>query len=280
MTKVTTKTADLLTLKGKLYQTQDRKHLIIHIPGMVGDIYNSGFYQVMKTEFPKQNIAFLATEVRASLHKKTLGENLTIEKFEECILDIDAWINYAHTLNYKNIWISSSSLGTTKVVHWYYTRKPQNISGLIFLSPSDMVGLVHDPEGIIDHNIMLPQAKRLINHGRPDQELNHKLWGIKRLTAQAYLSLFGENSQADIFNYRNPQHNWTKVNSINIPVLAFTGTNDDGIYPVIDIYQAMNILKQKLINSPKSKEVIYKGADHDFVGFEKHLVKDIVEFII
>jgi len=46
---------------------------------------------------------------------------------------------------------------------------------------------------------------------------------------------------------------WEKVNSINLPLIAFTGTKD--------------------------KSIVYEGATHDFTGFGDQIVRDVLEFI-
>lgn len=279
MKEVHAQTADGLQLGGRLFETPNREHIILHIPGMAGDIYNLGYYREMSDRFPTEGVSFLASETRSYKNKITKGTEYTSELFEDSLLDIDAWFGFTNSLGYKNIWMQASSLGSAKIVNWYYNRKPIDLAGFIFLSPSDMIGLVHDKEGIIDHNIMLSKAKALVAEGRGKEEIDHLLWGIKTLTANAYISLFGDNSEAAIFNYGDQTLGWKKVNSINKPVLSFTCTNDDGIYPVMDVHRAMDILEKQLADCPRKRIVIYDGGDHDFNGLEDKLVSDTLEFV-
>ena len=41
----------------------------------------------------------------------------------------------------------------------------------------------------------------------------------------------------------------------------------------------MKELESHLIHSPRYKTVVYDGAEHDFEGFEKQIVEEIIGFI-
>ena len=57
-------------------------------------------------------------------------------------------------------------------------------------------------------------------------------------------ALFGDDTKLNVFNY-NGEEGWEAVNSIAIPVISFTGTNDDGIMAVIEPKKAMEILERE-----------------------------------
>ena len=153
------------------------------------------------------------------------------------------------------------------------------IQGLIWLSPSDMIGLVNDPEGKKDHEICINEARYLIDIGEESKILSHDLWGCMRLSASTYNNFFGEDANTAIFNYGDNLRGWGMVNNIKVPVIAFTGTKDDGIVPVMDAYKAMELLKNQLINSPRKKMVVLDEANHDFEGFGDEIVKEVLNFI-
>jgi len=69
------------------------------------------------------------------------------------------------------------------------------------------------------------------------------------------------------------------VNSIELPVLAITGSKDGGIVPVMNAHKAMKVLKKELKNSRKVNTIVYEGAEHSFKGFEKNIIKDVLRFI-
>lgn len=166
-----------------------------------------------------------------------------------------------------------------KVAYYMNHVRPGNIAGLIFLSPSDMIGCIHDTIGQKDYDILLPEAKNLASEGKENQLLTHTLWGAEYLSAGTFLNMFDKNANTAIFNYGDESLGWKAVNEINVPVIAVTGTKDDGIAPVIDPKIAMTKLEQELKNSPKVKTTVYEGAEHSFDGFEEKIVYDVINFI-
>jgi pimeloyl-ACP methyl ester carboxylesterase len=288
MNFVQVKTDDGYHFKGLLSESEKKGDVaIVHIHGMSGDFYTNPYYSAMYTGYPKNGIAFLAGENRGT-HSITqfkkgdayVNTGNAFEKFEECVDDIQAWVDFAKKLGYKKIWLQSHSLGPSKVAYYMDKRKPKDVSGLVWLSPSDMIGLVHDPEGAADHKKMFPEAKKLVKAGKSSQVLSHKLWGEYVLSAGTYLNFFDKKSNTAIFNYGLPELGWDVVNSIKVPVLAFTGTKDDGIAPVMDAYKAMKLLKKELKQSPRVQTVVYKECEHSFEGFEKQIVSDVVSFMV
>ena len=285
---VQVKTKDGYHFRGLLSEPRKKSNkAIVHIHGMSGDFYINSYYPEMYEVYPKKGIAFIAGENRGT-HSitqfkkgdKYVNTGNTYEKFEDCVGDIQAWVDLAKKLGYKEIWLQSHSLGPSKVTYYMHKQKPENINGLIWLSPSDMIGLVHDPEGAKDHKILFPEAKRLVKAGKSEQLLSHKLWGDCILSAGTYLNFFDKKSKTAIFNYGLPELGWDVVNNIEVPVLAITGTKDDGITPVMDAHKAMRLLKQELKLCPRVRTIVYKDCKHGFHGFEKQIVTDVTKFIL
>lgn len=271
---------------GLLSKADNLQTIVIHVHGMDGSLTDSSYYRAMHSYYVSNNISFLIGQHSGSglttLYKSKLGDVIkgtSHEIFEDCISDINSWVDYAQILGYKNIWLQGHSLGTPKVAYYYAKSRDPRISGLVLISPSDMNGLVHDPIGQKDYDVMYPEATKLTLSGKGNTILKHKLWEDIPMSARTFLSLFGNESNAAVFNYANPNLGWDVVNQIDIPVLAITGTKDDGIETVIDPYEAMRMLKSNLIKCPRFQCRIYENATHDFDGFESKIVKDVVEFI-
>jgi hypothetical protein len=141
-----------------------------------------------------------------------------------------------------------------------------------------MLGLVRYTEESKDHAICLKQAKEFVKNGEGQRLLGHQLWGCYMLSADTYLNFFDDGANTGIFNYRGDL-GWKIVNKINIPVIAFSGTKDDGIEPVIDPYEGMKILENELVNSPRKETHVYEDGVHDFTGFGEDITKKVLDFI-
>ncbi len=288
MNFINTATSDNIIFNGLLSEpTTKSSTIIIHIHGMAGDIYTNSYYSSMHAKYPLSNIAFLAGEHRGThsitqmLMKDGSVKNYgnTYEVFEDCIFDIQSWVNKAKELGYSDIWLQGHSLGPSKIVYYMSQNPDPFVKGLILLSPSDMIGLVNDPVGKKDHAICINEAHLLLKDGKGSQILSHDLWGEYRLSADTYVNFFGEKTNTAIFNFDNENLGWEKVKSIKVPVIAFTGTQDDGMVPVMDPYKAMKVFEEKLIGSPRKKTIVYENAKHSFDSFGDNIIKEVVEFI-
>jgi pimeloyl-ACP methyl ester carboxylesterase len=288
MDTIKTTTSDGLIFNGLIFEPANKSDsIIIHIHGMSGDIYSNSFYPAMQRAYPDSGIAFLVGEHRGThsiTQFNTTGGKIknignAYEIFEDSAMDIEAWVNKAVELGYKDIWLQGHSLGPSKIVNYLHTKNPINIKGLILLSPSDMLGLVKDPDGLKDHQICLPEAIKLIEENKGNELLSHDLWGCMRLSANTYFNFFNDEANTAVFNYWNPDLAWEKVKSINIPTIAFTGTKDDGIVPVMDAYKAMEVFKNQLTNCPRIKTIVFENAVHDFTNFGEDITSTVINFI-
>lgn len=286
MQTITTNTKDKLILNGQLFETSNKENIIIHIHGMSGDLYLNSFYPAMQKNYPKNGWSFLSTENRGThsvtQFNTTDGRCINVgnayEKFEDCVYDIQAWVDKAKELGYKRIWLQSHSLGPSKVAYFMMNTPKNDIDGLIWLSPTDMLGSVKVPGCIKVHSKCFNQAQEFVNNGEGERILDYQLWDCYMLSANTYLNFFSEDSNTAIFNYKGDL-GWKVVNKINVPVIAFTGTDDDGIAPVIDVYKAMGILENQLINSPRKETHVYKDGVHDFTGFGEDITQEVLNFI-
>ncbi len=287
MKLVSTTTSDGLTLNGLLSApVQKTDTIIIHTHGMSGDFYLNSFYPDMYEKYSAHNIAFLAGENRGTHTIKEFNTESGVkyygnayEVFEDCVYDIQAWIDLAKSQGYKNIWLQGHSLGTSKIVYYLSNIKAAPIAGIILISPSDMIGLVHDPICQKDIQVLYPEAKELVSTGIPDQLLSHFLWEEVSLSAKTFLNFFQEPTNLAIFNYMRPDLGWQKINPISIPVLAITGTQDFGIVSVVDPFKAMEKLKSELKKSPRVRTLVFENAEHDFQGFGDQIVSEVIKFI-
>jgi hypothetical protein len=284
---VETKTSKGITYKGLLSVPEKNSNkIIIHVHGMGGSIIYNDFYVSMHEKYPQNAYSFLVGENRGSEIIKGFkrGDESVLlgnafERFEDCVEDIQAWINFAVERGYEEIWLQAHSLGPSKVAYYLNQKNPKNIKGVIWLSPSDIIGLVRYSEMINEHKKLMKEAKELINRGKGNELLSDKLWGEYLLSAKTYIDFFEETANTAIFNYRDNSLGWQVVNDISVPVFTITGTEDDGIKPVIDPKEAMVLLESELKNSPRVKTVVYEGAEHSFNGFELRIVDDVLEFI-
>lgn len=105
---VKVKTSDGLVLHGLLTEpTEHTKTIVIHIHGSSGNFYGNNYFELLTNSVFDLGIAYLSTNNRGNhiyeLEKGNVYYGVSLEKFEDCVLDINAWIEFALNKGYENI---------------------------------------------------------------------------------------------------------------------------------------------------------------------------------
>ncbi len=174
-TIVEIETPDNLPLYGLYNNANKSKTILINVHGTASNFYENYFMALLAESLEKKGISTLSTNNRgASVMQVYPHAGAAIENFEDCVLDIDAWVDYALSQGYKNIILQGHSLGTEKVV--YYMNKGKNakkINIIILLSPADSYG--YTTERCLNKkelDELFEEAKMLVSRG--DKEVFFK----------------------------------------------------------------------------------------------------------
>ncbi len=280
-------TKDSLELHGLLYEPDKKaKTVLAFIHGMGGNFYENKFLDNLAETLTQNNIAFCPFNNRGNsfmtdfLKKTEKGiKFVTIgnanEKFEDCVLDIKAHIDFLQKQGFTNIHLSGHSLGSPKIAYYAAKTKDKRIKSLIFISPSDMLGLVREEPKRFKQNITM--AKRMIKQKKGNELMPTRVWDEYPITANTYLSIFGDDSKAVIFNFYNPELGYKILSQIPFPIFTTMGRKDDVL--VIPIEDIMRIIKEKAKSSPRREHEIIGDAPHSYRGFEESLTKAILTWI-
>lgn len=132
-------TEDKVQLYGLYIKPQTSNSIFINIHGTASNFYEEDFIKYLTEDFMENNISMLSTNNRGTgVYDCYAKTGSAVEKFEDCIKDIDAWIEFAIKQKYKKIILSGHSLGTEKVVYYMSNGKYKNkVNGIILLAPAD-----------------------------------------------------------------------------------------------------------------------------------------------
>jgi pimeloyl-ACP methyl ester carboxylesterase len=273
------KTEDDLLLFGYLAESNKKETILINIHGTASSFYEMEFEEFYVHELPEVGISVLFTNNRGHNILDTWQKTgAAIEHFEDCLKDINAWIEFALKKGYKKIILQGHSLGTEKIIYYMNKGKYKNkIKAIILLSFADSYGTQEKYLKKIKINLM-NEAKDLIKKGKKEQFLT-KSWyshaGILPKSAASYVNFFKKNSELSKTLPLRQGNNLKYYKKINVPILGIIGDKKE--YTVILINQAINLLKKENKNSEICK---IKNCDHNFTNKQKELLKIVKNFLI
>ena len=93
------------------------------------------------------------------------------------------------------------------------------------------------------------------------------------MSSQTYYNWFNENSNLDNLPTVRNNNKWNQFESINVPILTFSGSNEE------DYYLQLDLLKDKAINCNDFESQIIENAGHTYNGKEEETAKLIFEWI-
>lgn len=279
--RITTK--DKLILSGNFYSPDKvAKKAILHIHGMCGNFYENSFLSYMADEFTKNGYSFLATNNRGAgiffdfpikgrkeAHKR-IGN--AYEKFEECIYDIKAGLDFLEKENFTEIILQGHSLGAVKVAYYMAKTKDKRVSKLVLVSPSDMIGLTEDK----DHARRMNLSRKLIKEGKGNELLPDLLWGWAWNSAATYVNLSERNTAVDVFNTYDKEAP-SCIKDITVPILAILGGTDDAA--ILPIKEALDVIKNKAKKAPRFDTLVVGKAPHSYFGYEQQLASGIASWL-
>ncbi|MEK9158537.1 MAG: hypothetical protein AAB673_00900, partial [Patescibacteria group bacterium] len=116
---VQVKTKDDLWLYGLFLEAPKSETVLINVHGTASNFYEEYFIEVLSEKLIEKGASLLSSNNRgASVYDPYQKSGAAVEKFEDCVKDIDSWIEFVMRRGYKNVVLSGHSLGTEKVVYY------------------------------------------------------------------------------------------------------------------------------------------------------------------
>lgn len=281
-------TSDGLELKG-FFSDQRSDLAVLHFHGTAGDFYTHGFVEVEGEKLADEKISFLTANNRGHdvfadirIHKDREVEWTQIgggqERFEDCIFDIDAWINFLIKRGVKKIILQGHSLGPNKNIYYQAKNNNKFIKGFIHLSPQNDAGLMKSILGDKRYFEVNKMVEKMLKDNQENLLLPKELQELCPITALAYSGYFIENGVGNLFPYHNSGNkNWGVLNKIKGPQLLIFGEEDPYIKPTVN--KAVEVFKSKINDPEKFESKIIKGSSHSFISYEKELARIIFDWI-
>lgn len=258
-------TSDGLKLQGLLsLPSVSPKGVVLHIHGSEGNFYENEFFDEVGAAVTEAGFAFCTVNTRgagviASFNTDVAGTykdyGASRELINDCLLDIEAWLNFLVGRGFSFIVLSGHSLGTLKVVHYQSTKQDPRVKGLILMGAVDYAHLAEETAGA-DFDKYLAEAKRMIDLSK-GEELAPKQWHFLTLmTYRAFYDWFNHQSPARIFEYSKPDFTYPQLHSLRVPVLVLQREKDQYLK---DPQASLDLISK---HTKDCTPVLIKGADH------------------
>lgn len=271
-------TKDNLCLPMIHFNSNEKDICVIFIHGMCQTIIDNYFATVCGNILAENNIGFLYEHNRGhSIENDILMKDgsyarygCMYEIFEDCILDIDLAINKAKKLGYKRFILMGHSYGCNKLIYYYYKKHP-NILGLVLASAPDMVGLQLYRQK--DYKELIKEAKVNIDNDDETKLLSNLVEDYMYMSSKTYYNWFNQKSNLDNLPVMGNSENWYQFESINVPILTFSGSNETDNYLHLDLLKD----KAKICNDFEYK--IINNTNHFYTNKENEIGDIILNWI-
>lgn len=271
---------DEIEQPGILYTpSEDTGKIVIHVHGLNGNFYENRFLDTIAKSYTDKNYAFLTFNNRGRdfITELLKGNDFTIiggslERFKDCILDIEGVVNWVKTKGYKEIILEGHSYGCNKVLYYYNHKKDDSIKKIVLLAPCDIPSEGKKFLSEQEYKMAKEESTKLVNEGKENELIDFSVMANGKIAAGTYYHDFLPDGENDFIRYAEGIEGKSEVlNSIDIPVLVIFGNADECV-----LTQPINIVKGYLSNNIHNCNIqVIEGADHSYTNRYEELGKII-----
>lgn len=262
---------DEIEQPGILYTpNENTDKIIIHVHGLNGNFYENRFLDTLAKSYTDKNYAFLTFNNRGRdfITELLKGNDFTIiggslERFKDCILDIDGVVNWVKEKGYKEIILEGHSYGCNKVLYYYRHKKDDSIKKIVLLAPCDIPSEGKKFLSEEEYKIAKEESTKLVQENKENELIDFSVMANGKIAAGTYYNDFLPGGENDFIRYVDGENGKSEVlNDINIPVLVIFGNIDECV-----LTQPIDVVKKYLNNNLSNCNIqVIDGADHSYTG--------------
>ena len=266
---------------GILYTpNENTTKIVIHVHGLNGNFYENRFIDILAKSYTDKNYAFLTFNNRGKdfITELLKGNDFTIlggslERFKDCILDIEGVINWVKSKDYKEIILEGHSYGCNKVLYYYNKKKDNSIKEIILLAPCDIPAEGKKFLSEQEYNNAKEDSTRLVQENKENELIDFSVMANGKIAAGTYYHDFLPNGETDFIRYGDGINGKSEIlNSIDIPTLVIFGDVDECV-----LTQPIDIVKGYLKNNLNNCNIqIIEGANHSYTDRYEELGNIII----
>jgi len=265
-------------LFGCLYGEAYADTCVIITNGTCGNIFENKFLQVVGEELEKSKISFVYAHNSGAFHRMDSAKNgepigCTYELFDNCVEDLQAYVDWAKESGYKHIVLGGHSYGANKVVYYLSKNQKEKIDKYILISPTD-TGRMKEHEEKSARELM-PIALKFKVEKKLDDLLPIAFDDYNLYTARALLDFLNNKNAKNLPIYSN-NGDWKQLKKIKQVGLFVMGRNDGFAFG-----NALGHLQAINENSKHKNNVIavVENCGHTFKSKEQDIAQVILNFV-
>lgn len=271
-----------LVLRTVMYEAEKSDTILILMSGICSNIFNNQLLQSTGEILSQNGISYIAghaMDAFSVLHysntvtKTQELKGVTLDDFSVINEDIQAYIDYAESLGYKNIILGGHSLGSNRVIHYLSQNPSESVKYFILSGPvdlTDMLNVMTKPEEF-------ELARKLVNQNRGDEILPFLFGGFSPMSAKTMIDNWQDNKIYKNCPFLSHDGETESLSKINIPGMILIGEKDScaGDSPIEFAKQINNCTQ----SASKNKIVILDGAGHIFYSKHNEYAQTVLEYI-
>lgn len=265
---------------GILYTPNENTNkVVIHVHGLNGNFYENRFLDILAKSYTDRNYAFLTFNNRGKdfIAELLKGNGFTViggslERFKDCILDIEGVVNWVKQKGYSEIILEGHSYGCNKVLYYYNHKKDDSVKKIVLLAPCDIPSECKKFLSDEEYKTAKEEATRLVKKGKDNELIDFSVMANGKIAAGTYYNDFLPGGENDFIRYSDGKNGKSEIlNSIDISTLIVFGDSDECV-----LTQPIEIVKEYLSNNISNCNIqIIEGADHSYTNKYEELGKVI-----
>ena len=244
--------------------------IVIHVHGLNGNFYENRFLDTIAKSYTENNYAFLTFNNRGRdfITELLKEDNFTIiggslERFKDCILDIDGAVNWVKNKGYNEIILEGHSYGCNKALYYYTHKKSDSIKKIVLLAPCDIPSEVKKFLSKEEYDKAKIDSTKLVKDGKENDLIDFSVMANGKIAAGTYYYDFLPGGENDFIRYVDGENGKSELlNGIDVPTLIIFGDVDECV-----LTQPIEVVKKYLVNNLRGCNIqIISGADHSYTG--------------
>jgi pimeloyl-ACP methyl ester carboxylesterase len=284
-TRVITK--DGIELHGLYCPVETDKPVVLHFHGLAGNFYENRFVDSLANALNDRGFGFLTANNRGhdylsdfirltSAGVQWVQIGAAHELFEECVLDIEAWLDFLSSRGHGSIALQGHSSGAAKVVYYLSQKQDSRVKSIILLSPSDDVGLQRQSLGDRFEEA-LATARGMLSEGRGDQLMPTGYFDYP-IDAKTYLNMFGPETKNGVFDFSSSSRTeFVELAAVQCPILAVLGSVREAV--VGDVGEFLVHLRAYARRSAHCATHVVAGAPHNYMDHEDRIAELVTDWV-